>query len=396
MPEQQASPTSSQPRATSVDDSDESNDIPLSVDAAQLKRTYLSLLPPSQLIDLLLAIDVDRQTLIFPDNLQSAVEVLKRPTPSPAELERQPPSSQVPSLPKPPDATSVLVKAESTPGIIPAPPSTQDAVQPPQYKPPPHKIPPHMYPYTHTPYYAQIPSPNPSHTSVPAVPPPAAPPRHPLFTTTPLTRDLNKSTVVPTPPPPVVSSRNDPNAMPSYEEMIVEAIMDVGEHDGTAPKVLFAWMASHYPLQQNFRPSASQALHKALKRGRLEKIGGKYRLNPSWGGGPTISKRATRRPTANRPTSPSASSPSLTPGQPFPLPQPPPNAVAAAIPKADEMDEDEVESEDVEITDAVEEGVADSSQIKERIKQSLIRLATVLKRFAKKGEGTEVEEDGDI
>jgi len=44
----------------------------------------------------------------------------------------------------------------------------------------------------------------------------------------------------------------------------------------------------HYPLQQNFRPSASQALHKALKRGRLEKVGGKYRLNPSWGGGPTV------------------------------------------------------------------------------------------------------------
>ena len=44
----------------------------------------------------------------------------------------------------------------------------------------------------------------------------------------------------------------------------------------------------HYPLQQNFRPSASQALHKALKRGRLEKLGGKYRLNPCWGGGPTV------------------------------------------------------------------------------------------------------------
>ena len=35
----------------------------------------------------------------------------------------------------------------------------------------------------------------------------------------------------------------------------------------------------------NFRPSASQALQKAYKRGRLEKIGGKYRLNPNWEGG---------------------------------------------------------------------------------------------------------------
>lgn len=42
-----------------------------------------------------------------------------------------------------------------------------------------------------------------------------------------------------------VSMRDDPNAMPSYEEMIVEAIMEVGDIDGTAPKVLFAWMASY-------------------------------------------------------------------------------------------------------------------------------------------------------
>lgn len=35
----------------------------------------------------------------------------------------------------------------------------------------------------------------------------------------------------------------------------------------------------------NFRPSASQALQKAYKRGRLEKVGGKYRLNPNWEGG---------------------------------------------------------------------------------------------------------------
>jgi hypothetical protein len=32
--------------------------------------------------------------------------------------------------------------------------------------------------------------------------------------------------------------------MPSYEEMIVEAIVDVGDGEGTPPKVLFAWMAS--------------------------------------------------------------------------------------------------------------------------------------------------------
>ncbi|KAH9936126.1 uncharacterized protein B0H18DRAFT_868004 [Fomitopsis serialis] len=77
--------------------------------------------------------------------------------------------------------------------------------------------------------------------------------------------------------------------------MIVEALMDTGDPEGAAPKDLFAWMASRYPLQTNFRPSASQALQKAYKRGRLEKVSGKYRLNPSWEGG-TTSKRTTRKP----------------------------------------------------------------------------------------------------
>ncbi|KAI0685792.1 hypothetical protein C8T65DRAFT_712525 [Cerioporus squamosus] len=78
--------------------------------------------------------------------------------------------------------------------------------------------------------------------------------------------------------------------------MIVEALLDCGDVEGAAPKDLFTWMASRYPLQTNFRPSASQALQKAYKRGRLEKrAGGKYRLNPNWEGGAS-SKRSTRRP----------------------------------------------------------------------------------------------------
>lgn len=78
--------------------------------------------------------------------------------------------------------------------------------------------------------------------------------------------------------------------------MLVEALTDLNEADGSAPKSLFTWMASRYPLHSNFRPSASQALQKAFKRGRLEKgSNGKYRLNASWDGGST-SKRTTRRP----------------------------------------------------------------------------------------------------
>jgi hypothetical protein len=70
--------------------------------------------------------------------------------------------------------------------------------------------------------------------------------------------------------------------------MIVEALQESGSTDpeGCAPKDLFSWMAARYPLQSNFRPSASQALQKAFKRGRLEKSSsGKYRLNVTWEGG---------------------------------------------------------------------------------------------------------------
>lgn len=74
--------------------------------------------------------------------------------------------------------------------------------------------------------------------------------------------------------------------LPSYEEMIVEALQESTDSEGCAPKDLFAWMAARYPLQSNFRPSASQALQKAFKRGRFEKSSnGKYRLSATWEGG---------------------------------------------------------------------------------------------------------------
>lgn len=84
-------------------------------------------------------------------------------------------------------------------------------------------------------------------------------------------------------PPPEASGNDD---LPSYEEMIVEALTECTDPDGWVPKDLFTWMAGRYPLQSNFRPSASQALQKAFKRGRFEKNGnGKYRLSSSWEGG---------------------------------------------------------------------------------------------------------------
>ncbi|KAI5121030.1 hypothetical protein M0805_008606, partial [Coniferiporia weirii] len=91
-------------------------------------------------------------------------------------------------------------------------------------------------------------------------------------------------------------SKSEEDDLPSYEEMLVQALSEYNDPGGTAPKQLFQWMAAHYPLQANFRPSASQALQKAYKRGRFEKNkDGKYRLNAAWEGGNT-SKRTTRRP----------------------------------------------------------------------------------------------------
>ncbi|CAD7060013.1 unnamed protein product, partial [Tilletia caries] len=93
---------------------------------------------------------------------------------------------------------------------------------------------------------------------------------------------------------------NDPHAagttLPSYEDMLVEAITALeaaglahpaptSKHagqQGVPPRVLFHWMADRYPLMKNFRPSASQALQKSLKRGRFLKIGSLYRLNPDF------------------------------------------------------------------------------------------------------------------
>jgi hypothetical protein len=75
--------------------------------------------------------------------------------------------------------------------------------------------------------------------------------------------------------------------LPSYEVMIIEAITQMNEPDGSAPKDVFTWMDKNYVLQANFRPSASQALQKAFRKGRFEKgTNGKYRLNPTWEGGP--------------------------------------------------------------------------------------------------------------
>lgn len=102
----------------------------------------------------------------------------------------------------------------------------------------------------------------------------------------PHTTDANDSTRE---PPRITST------LPSYEDMIIEGLQAIGDVNGTPPRMLFHWMEDTYPLMKNFRPSASQALQKAFKRGRLHKAGSLYRINPHWDGS-NAGRKPTRRP----------------------------------------------------------------------------------------------------
>jgi hypothetical protein len=69
-------------------------------------------------------------------------------------------------------------------------------------------------------------------------------------------------------------------SLPPYEELIIQAVQALNEYEGSQPKHIFEWISTHYSVSQNFRPSCSQALQKAYRRGRLEKCGKNYRLAP--------------------------------------------------------------------------------------------------------------------
>ncbi|KIK93734.1 hypothetical protein PAXRUDRAFT_144432 [Paxillus rubicundulus Ve08.2h10] len=305
-----------------------------------IKKQYLALLPPPQIIDICLTFEahvpLHVKGSVWPYDIRAAItsiqaqkaqasqadatsqsdlptkpsgpeaEDSEKPTELQAGTSQQPTSAPSPAGPSTPATTSLSVSQPST-----SPSHVPPATSVPQY---PHQ--PYFHPaYPHAPYYA------PPHSgfsyphaySYPQPPPPypTNPTNRPsLFPNAPLAHPLHPATEQHPPPPPV----NNIDDLPSYEEMIVEALIDSGDPEGCAPKNLFSWMAMHYPLQTNFRPSASQALQKAYKRGRLEKgSNGKYRLNESWEGGNT-SRRTTRRPqtlaqTALTGPQPSSSSP---------------------------------------------------------------------------------------
>ncbi|CAA7265380.1 unnamed protein product [Cyclocybe aegerita] len=276
----------------------------------------------------------------------------KEDTPAPSEstsrTEPLPPDKGKSSTPGPPSTSTVSAPAPSISSTSSAQPestsstaSTSTAPAPSAESttftqgtaalthapaPTPQPIPPYPYgyghlpaAYPHTPYYATgYPYPYTYPTMQngyhhPPPPPPHPQPQPPTYATTQTSMYNN---MVPLPPPQDGVSADD---LPSYEEMLVEALTDCTEPDGLAPKDLFAWMASRYPVQSNFRPSASQALQKAFRRGRFEKSSnGRYRLNATWEGGNT-SRRTTRRPQIHGglPPPPTTTTGSSTPIPPF-------------------------------------------------------------------------------
>ncbi|KAK0464429.1 uncharacterized protein EV420DRAFT_1725081 [Desarmillaria tabescens] len=327
-----------------------------------IKRRYLALLPPQQIIEICLTLEFHVplyvKSSVWPADINAAIATIEgRPssngTPesdakkddpplmdslvptedeelpekeqqepeeksedeSPSTEESKPPEKQGSPTPVPvskPATTTTAVTSAVSPSpkpaatVVPTPTVRPTAYphQPYGYHAYPHAsyYPQHAWPYPHLPY----PPPPPAQVPSPYHPPPVA-------------AAFSHTSYQNTPPPPS-SEPTQPTSednLPSYEDMIVEALVDANDPDGIAPKDVYAWMAAHYPVQANFRPSASQALQKAYRRGRFEKSSsGKYRLNPEYKGNNTISRRPTRRPqTVN--SAPAANSSSQPRSSPF-------------------------------------------------------------------------------
>ncbi|KAF7314427.1 H15 domain-containing protein [Mycena kentingensis (nom. inval.)] len=242
-----------------------------------LKREYLVLLPADQVVDICLRLDIHvpmaLKRNIWPADFRATLDNMKA---KPAKVEDTPPV--IPPLPtNGPTTPQPHQPPEKSPSVgpstIPTPPAPPQSVPYPGY---PQYYPGYPYPY---PGY---PPPPPGSAPPPGYPAPYPYPAQPGFYPTPA--EASNAPI-------------DDGDLPSYEDMIVEGLTAVNDPEGMAPKDLFNWMATRYPVQSNFRPSASQALQKAYRRGRFEKsTNGKYRLNPNWEGGSSSTRRATRRP----------------------------------------------------------------------------------------------------
>lgn len=266
----------------------------------ELKRQYLSLLPPHQIIEICLTFDAYvppyAKITIWPSDLSVAIAALQKnlslsektseASIAGPDTQAQPDVSGVVD-PRPPDrehpstpSVAAQKSSETTSSDSAADPVPSESTPTIQSQPnqPLQTITPQPYAYPHTPYYP------PGYTYPFAYPSPQNGFLHP--TPYPPHPTPYASTAPPPPPHPPLPESLGTDDLPSYEEMIVEALIESTDPDGSAPKDLFTWMAARYPLQSNFRPSASQALQKAFKRGRFEKSSnGKYRLNATWEGG---------------------------------------------------------------------------------------------------------------
>ncbi|KAG6836755.1 hypothetical protein H0H93_003834 [Arthromyces matolae] len=302
-----------------------------------LKKKYLALLPPQQIIDICLNFDLHVppyvKNTVWPPDINAAIAAIKNASASSTTTTTSTSTSTTNSTTKEqaqqPSENSIEKPADSQPPDKPPspPPDTATVTTAPtpaqQQQQPPYPHQPYGYPhaqpaYPHTPYYQHPPGypPYPAPYSYPHHIP-GAYPQPSMYPQT--TVPYGVATPATTASLPQASSQQQDafplnsisaDDLPSYEEMIVEALADSTESDGCAPKDLFTWMAARYPVQQNFRPSASQALQKAFKRGRfLKSSNGKYKLNAEWEGGNT-SRRTTRRPqTINSTASPAPASP---------------------------------------------------------------------------------------
>jgi hypothetical protein len=299
------------------------------------------LLPHTQLVELCLAFEAYSpphvKSSLWPSNLAAAVAELQSvPPPPPSSQTTQkditsnpvvnasltsvssPPGAIIQSLPTgasdtgtaidphlPSDNPNSYATTTGDDSSSPQQPRTSDDASRPtpqpepsasSTKPPATELPQGSYPhasygypqtqslaYPHTPYYPPLSYPH----NFP--PQPSAPYPHAAFPPAQGSGPLFPG--VPHHPHSTDHSGMPSDDLPSYEDMLVEALTDLNESDGSAPKSLFTWMASRYPLHTNFRPSASQALQKAFKRGRLEKgSNNRYRLNASWDGGSVSSQ----------------------------------------------------------------------------------------------------------
>ncbi|KAG7088314.1 hypothetical protein E1B28_012324 [Marasmius oreades] len=330
----------------------------------ELKRRYLALLSPQQIIEICLIFDVHVppyiKTTIWPVDLNAAIGSMQRressqqetngSTSQPPNDEKKDPLPIMDSLLGPLDEKNGAERTQRSTPVNPKPPQPEPPA--PEKSPPPPRpanyTPSETAPTTPPPYPSPVlPAPTTPAPSLPAAPQPqpaaSAPPRPPQsgYNHQPygfagqspyqfasyypqqwgayphirypfssgvsfpaphlqgfppsVASPVTKAPVVSLPPVPVADANADD--LPSYEDMIVEILSGLGEEsEGLAPKDLWTWMASRYPVQSNFRPSAGQALQKAFKKGRFEKSeSGRYRLNPDWKteGAP---RKGTRRP----------------------------------------------------------------------------------------------------